>query len=871
MRRVLFIVGVFCASLTVATVSHATPRPSASGACPVSSELSNTAEYPWMSAAYQARFTPAQLATQVLTCEFKFHPATALTAEVALSTLRYVPGSFQNQNDWFGNGRSSYSFITDFPQFGIPPLTLEDGPVGVIYQTPSGVGNPTLLPSQLTLAATMDPALAQRYGQVLGSQANAMHFQGIQVPDLSLGRIPNWGRLNETFGENPTLAGVMGSAEARAVANNVHIIVLKHWGVYSQEEDRVSMNYVASLPVVMDNYTRATAMAVASLPQTGAHRTVMMCTYGTLNGASDCAGAQMTSALRAIGFTGIVRSDLDTGVPTGQMWAAGVTLLKPLNGIALGKLSALPAPALASLRHVAISNLSLSFAAGLVVPDAVKNWSAPTGLSTGQQGAGSSATRAVEQAGAVLLKNAGTGPATIPLRQSAGPLVILASSDMSRTCSALATKWRTATWSVTCSVITPVKTSSNTLWAGAPSGTAASPVTRTDSFTPTVSGPYMISVSCIGRDNVTMEGTTLAANTQLNQFPVVSDTTVNLSAGTTYHFSGTWTSASPVVTVRSLATMITQENAAISSASQILVLANDQAKEGGDRQTLSLPNAQDVVIATAAAHAPTAVSLFTSGPVLMPWLTSVTAVAELWNPARDTAIDTSALNLINSYSALLSGSVPFEGRLPVTFPAAMSTSPMNNPAFWPGTRNNVDLTTSPSQGLSLGFDWYHQVNWPVLFSFGFGLTTVSTHSTFTGASCSLTLSSVCLVTTTVLDAAHGVSDATVTQPVYVAPPSTTGLTLQLMGVVSGSCLTQGVASGLCAAGTTSSVSANTTAMGLWNTSSNSYAFTPGCYSFVIASSASDAYSQLAHPGAGHVVHLTYPWSPSATPVPGTCP
>ena len=164
------------------------------------------------------------------------------------------------------------------------------------------------------------------------------------------------------------------------------------------------MNYVASLPVVMDNYTRATAMAVASLPQTGAHRTVMMCTYGTLNGASDCAGAQMTSALRAIGFTGIVRSDLDTGVPTGQMWAAGVTLLKPLNGIALGKLSALPAPALASLRHAAISNLSLSFAAGLVVPDAVKNWSAPTGLSTGQQGAGSSAARAVEQAGAVLLK-----------------------------------------------------------------------------------------------------------------------------------------------------------------------------------------------------------------------------------------------------------------------------------------------------------------------------------------------------------------------------------------------------------------------------------------------------------------------------------
>jgi beta-glucosidase len=381
----------------------------------------------------------------------------------------------------------------------------------------------------------------------------------------------------------------------------------------------------------------------------------------------------------------------------------------------------------------------------------------------------------------------------------------------------------------------------------------------------------MVSVSCIGRDTVTMENTTVATNSQLNQFPVQSDSTVNLTAGTTYHFSGTWSNAAPVVTVRSLATMITQENAAISSASQILVLANDQAKEGGDRQTLSLPNAQDVVIATAAAQAPTAVSLFTSGPVLMPWLNQVTSIAELWNPARDTAIDTSALNLVSAYSALLTGAVPFEGRLPVTFPAATSTSPMNNSAFWPGNHNIVDLTTSPSQGLSLGFDWYHQANWPVLFPFGFGLTTVATHSSFTGSTCSLTSSSLCLTTSTVLDAAHGISDATVTQPVYVAPPSATGLTLQLMGVVYGNCLSQGSASGICASGATSSVSATTTAIGLWNTSSNSYTFTPGCYSFVIAASASDAYSQLAHPSAGQIVHLSYPWSPSASPLPGTCP
>ena len=871
MRRVLLSLGALCASLMVGTVSHATPRVTTASDCPVSSELANPADYPWMSSAYQSRFTPAQLASQVLACEFKFHPDSALTAEVALSTLRYVPNSFQNQNDWFGNGTSSYTFVPDFPKWGIPPLTLEDGPVGIIYQTPSGVGNPTLLPSQLTLAATMDPTLAQRYGQTLGSQANAMHFEGIQVPDLSLGRLPNWGRLNETFGENPTLGGIMGSAEARAVANNLHLIVLKHWGVYSQEEDRVAMNYMASMPVVMDNYTRATAMTWASLPNSGPHRTLMMCTYGTLNGASDCAGSQMTAALRALGFTGIVRSDLDTDVPTGQMWAAGVSLIKPLNGIALGNLSSLPAPVVASLKQTAISNLSLSFASGLVSPDAVTTWSSIAPLTSSLQGAGTATARAVEQAGAVLLQNSGSGPATLPLQASGGSLVILAGSDMARTCATLATKWRTTSWSVTCSVITPVKTSATTLWTGAPTGSAAAPASRSVTFTPTVTGPYLISVSSIGHDLVTMDDTTLASNPQLNQYPVTADSTVNLVADTTYHFTGTWSSAPPVVTVRSLATMVSQENAAIASASQVLVLANDQAKEGGDRQNLSLPNAQDVVIATAAAHGPTAVSLFTSGPILMPWLSQVTSVAELWNPARDTAIDTSALNLVDAYSALLTGAVPFEGRLPVTFPAAVATSPMANSMFWPGNHNNVDLTVSPSTGLSLGFDWYHQANWPVLFPFGFGLTTIAVHSSFTGDACSLTASSVCLATRTILGDRHGATNATVTQPVYMAPPASTGLTLQLMGVLSGTCLSQSSSAGLCASGATSSVSANTTAVGMWSTTSNSYNFTPGCYSFVIAASASDAYQQLAHPLAGQVEHLTYPWAANATPAPGTCP
>jgi hypothetical protein len=96
------------------------------------------------------------------------------------------------------------------------------------------------------------------------------------------------------------------------------------------------------------------------------------------------------------------------------------------------------------------------------------------------------------------------------------------------------------------------------------------------------------------------------------------------------------------------------------------------------------------------------------------------------------------------------------------------------------------------------------------------------------------------------------------------------LTLQFAGMVSGTCLSKSAPSGLCATGAVGSLTATNLGMGHWSSTSNSYNITAGCYAFVIANSATDAYQQLAHPSAGHVVHLNYPWSATTPLVAGAC-
>lgn len=72
--------------------------------------------------------------------------------------------------------------------------------------------NSTLFPQAINMAATFNPELLQKEGEITAREIRASGLDWNFSPVMDMGRQPLWPRLWETFGEDVHLASVMGSA-----------------------------------------------------------------------------------------------------------------------------------------------------------------------------------------------------------------------------------------------------------------------------------------------------------------------------------------------------------------------------------------------------------------------------------------------------------------------------------------------------------------------------------------------------------------------------------------------------------------------------------------------------------------------------------
>jgi beta-glucosidase len=147
-----------------------------------------------------------------------------------------------------------------------------------------------------------------------------------------------------------------------------------------------------------------------------------------------------------------------------------------------------------------------------------------------------------------------------------------------------------------------------------------------------------------------------------------------------------------------------------------IVFATQWTTEGLDVPDISLPSAQDELIAAVAAANPhTIVVLETGGPVLMPWLEKSAAVLEAWYPGIRGA---------DAIADILFGDVNPSGKLPITFPASLEQTPrprLDGLFDFDGrTHLNYDI-----EGSDVGYRWYERKGLTPLFPFGFGLSYTS--------------------------------------------------------------------------------------------------------------------------------------------------
>ncbi|KAL2201981.1 glycoside hydrolase [Sarocladium strictum] len=227
-----------------------------------------------------------------------------LTSEERLHLLDGDEMFWPGLHDMLINGYNREPIVHgEVPRLGIPGIRFADGPRGCV------LGQSTAFPVPMARGASWDIDLEERIGLAIGRECRAQganFFAGVCV---NLPRHPAWGRIQETYGEDPILLGELGAALTRGIQQNMMACV-KHYALNSMENARFQVDVDITLPVLhevfLPHFRRIVDEGVVSV----------MASYNSVRG--EFAGQNrelLTDILRdQWGFRGFVLSDFLFGL-----------------------------------------------------------------------------------------------------------------------------------------------------------------------------------------------------------------------------------------------------------------------------------------------------------------------------------------------------------------------------------------------------------------------------------------------------------------------------------------------------------------------------------------------------------------------------
>jgi len=128
-------------------------------------------------------------------------------------------------------------YVIEHNRLGIPTTFHEEALHGLVAP------GATSFPQAIALAGTWDVDLVKDVFTVAAREGRSRGAHQVLAPDLDLGREPRWGRIEETYGEDPYLvarmavAAVRGFQGAGPAVDNQHVIAtLKHFAAHGQPE-----------------------------------------------------------------------------------------------------------------------------------------------------------------------------------------------------------------------------------------------------------------------------------------------------------------------------------------------------------------------------------------------------------------------------------------------------------------------------------------------------------------------------------------------------------------------------------------------------------------------------------------------------------
>lgn len=124
--------------------------------------------------------------------------------------IAMINPDFHNTLEESINNRNKIQeYLRTKTRLGIPAIFLDEAHHGLLAMKAD------VFPTSIGLACSWDTLLIEKVYTYIAAQAYARGTAMVLAPVIDVTRDPRWGRTGETFGEDPFLCGVMGSAVVR--------------------------------------------------------------------------------------------------------------------------------------------------------------------------------------------------------------------------------------------------------------------------------------------------------------------------------------------------------------------------------------------------------------------------------------------------------------------------------------------------------------------------------------------------------------------------------------------------------------------------------------------------------------------------------
>jgi beta-glucosidase len=270
-----------------------------------------------------ARMRPEEKVAQLQSVNWEhsyvYEPGTrSFSIERARKLMRFGigqvtrPGDRHDAREAVDLANAVQKFLVEQTRLGIPAILHEEGLHGFVAP------GATSFPQAIALAATFDPSLVEAVFSAAARQMRARGIAQVLAPVLDVARDPRWGRIEETYGEDPFLvsrmgvAAVLGFQGRRASADTpidgMHVMATaKHLTGHGQPEGGRN-----TAPAVIAPHTLREVFLPpfeAALKEAGVQ--AVMASYNEVDGIPSHANRWMlTDLLREEwGFRGVVVSD----------------------------------------------------------------------------------------------------------------------------------------------------------------------------------------------------------------------------------------------------------------------------------------------------------------------------------------------------------------------------------------------------------------------------------------------------------------------------------------------------------------------------------------------------------------------------------